>query len=157
MELKTSYILGTAFIGLGIYPFFTRSPLPFVGQPLSLLSTDEATIKKSTALASVSGTEDTASSDLDSLINLLLRQKGSRDIALGFLFLSHEGHGDDMAVGVLMSMVGIVDIVDAVSMFKRGGDESRRKALGYVASGAVMLVMSWQKLGLGDVIKSRFF
>ncbi|CAI4211688.1 unnamed protein product [Parascedosporium putredinis] len=133
MELKTSYILGTAFIGLGIYPFFTRSPLPFVGQPLSLLSTDEATIKKSTA------------------------RLGSRDIALGFLFLSHEGHGDDMAVGVLMSMVGIVDIVDAVSMFKRGGDESRRKALGYVASGAVMLVMSWQKLGLGDVIKSRFF
>jgi len=152
---KTSYILGTAFIGLGIYPFIRRAPLPIIGQPLPLFSTDEAAIKKSsTALAA---TEDHAASDLDSLINLLLRQKGSRDIALGFLFLSHEGHGDDMAVGVLMSMVGAVDLVDAVEMWRRGGEEGQRKALGYLASGAVMIVLAWKKLGLTEVIKSRWF
>src|SRR5690554_1732914 len=41
---NTSYVLGTAFVGLGLYPFLRRSPIPYIGQPLPLLSKDEATL-----------------------------------------------------------------------------------------------------------------
>lgn len=147
--LNTSYAVGTAFVGLGIYPFLRRSPLPYIGQPLPLLTKDEATL-------SAAKTTGQAGGDMEQLVESLLRAKGSRDVAIGLLFLSHEGHGDDMAVGTLMMLVGLVDVADGVGMWWRGGEEGRKKAVAHWVSGVTMAVLSWRKLGLGDVIASRW-
>ena len=146
--LNTSYALGTAFVGLGLYPFIRRTPLPYIGQPLPLLTKDEFSL--TAAKATAQGDE------MSELVDSLLRAKGSRDIAIGLLFLSHEGHGDDMAVGTLMMLVGLVDVVDGVGMWWRGGEEGRKKAVSHWVSGVTMAVLSWRKLGLGDVIASRW-
>lgn len=146
--LNTGYVLGTAFIGLGVYPFLRRSPLPYIGQPLPLLSKDEATL----AAASTSEKGD----DVSRLVESLLRAKGGRDVAIGLMFLAHEGHGDDMATGTLMMLVGLVDLADGVQMWWRGGEEGRKKAVAHWVSGVTMAVLSWRKLGLGDVIASRW-
>lgn len=146
--LNTSYILGTAFVGLGLYPFLRRTPLPYIGQPLPLLTKDQSSL-------SAAGVT-TQGDDMSELVNSLLRVKGSRDVAIGLLFLSHEGHGDDMAVGTLMMLVGLVDVADGVGMWWRGGEEGRKKAVSHWISGVTMAVLSWQKLGLGDVIASRW-
>lgn len=147
---NTSYVLGTAFVGLGLYPFLRRSPIPYIGQPLPLLSKDEATLNAADVLKA--GGRD----EMGQLIDSLLRAKGARDVAIGLMFLSHEGHGDDMAVGTLMMLVGFVDIADGVGMWWRGGDEGRKKAAAHWVSGLTMITLSWRKLGLGDVIASRW-
>lgn len=147
--LNTSYVLGTAFIGLGVYPFLRRTPLPYIGQPLPLLTKDEAALS-ATAKTTAQG------DDMAQLVESLLRAKGSRDVAIGLLFLANEGHGDDMAVGTLMMLVGLVDVADGVGMWWRGGEEGRKKAVTHFVSGITMAVMSWRKLGLGDVISSRW-
>lgn len=146
--LNTSYAIGTAFVGIGLYPFLRRTPLPYIGQPLPLLTKDEHSL--SAAKATAQG------DDMSDLVNSLLRAKGSRDVAIGLLFLSHEGHGDDMAVGTLMMLVGLVDVADGVGMWWRGGEEGRKKAVSHWVSGITMAVLSWRKLGLGDVIASRW-
>lgn len=146
--LNTSYILGTAFVGLGLYPFLRRTPLPYIGQPLPLLTKDQSSLAAAKATAQ--------GDDMSDLVDSLLRAKGSRDVAIGLLFLSHEGHGDDMAVGTLMMLVGLVDVADGVGVWWRGGEEGRKKAISHWVSGITMAVLSWQKLGLGDVIASRW-
>ena len=147
--LNTSYALGTAFIGLGLYPFLRRSPLPYIGQPLPLLAKDEANLTLRSA-------EKQGQDDMAQLVDSLLQAKGTRDVAIGLLFLGHEGHGDDMATGTLMMLVGIVDVVDGVGMWWRGGEEGRRKAVAHWVGGVMMVVLSWRKLGLGEVISSRW-
>ncbi|KAL2106966.1 hypothetical protein VUR80DRAFT_5892 [Thermomyces stellatus] len=146
--LNTSYALGTAFVGIGLYTFIRPNPLPYIGQPGPLLTKDESrlTAAKTTAQGD----------DMSELVDSLLRAKGTRDIAIGLLFLSHEGHGDDMAVGTLMMLVGLVDVMDGVGMWWRGGEEGRKKAVAHWVSGITMAVLSWRKLGLGDVISSRW-
>ncbi|SPO05522.1 uncharacterized protein DNG_08209 [Cephalotrichum gorgonifer] len=144
--INTTYVLGTVFVGIGVYPFLRRSHLPY---PLPLLAKDEATIN-----AAVKTTEN--KDEVSELIDALLRSKGGRDVAIGLTFLAHEAHGDEMAVGTLMMLAGLVDLVDGVGLWWRGGEEGRKTAVTQCVCGVTMVVMSWRRLGLGDVIASRW-
>ena len=136
MVAYDAYILGTCFLGVGIYTLAKPArAYEMFGIPASKPRPQDPK-------------EVNVAENEPVLRAPFLLYKAGRDISVGALFFVFEYQGKNSAVGALLAITSVLNLVDGILVWVKGGRKGRQKAWNHWVALPANAVLAWKKLAI---------
>ena len=134
MVAYDAYMLGTCFLGTGIYTLAKPTcAYDMFGIPAPKPSTQDPK-------------EINIPENKPPLLSPFLLYKAGRDISVGALFFAFEYQGNNSAVGALMAVTCVLNLVDGILVWVKGGEKGHQKAWNHWIALPANAFLAWKKL-----------